>query len=103
MADTLLKEVNPNGNAQAIVESDDDTCYFYRQDIANHLALTSCDDYGHFEHGALEPFCALASGKAPAVFVQIGLLKRKDTGKVIWRSQRDFRRWRSSNVSPLCF
>ena len=29
MAETLLEEVNPNGNIQAVVESDDDTCYFY--------------------------------------------------------------------------
>jgi hypothetical protein len=29
MAETLLEEVNPNGNIQAIVESDDDACYFY--------------------------------------------------------------------------
>ncbi len=25
----LLDEINPNGNIQAVVESDDDTCYFY--------------------------------------------------------------------------
>src|SRR5262252_5144389 len=29
MAKTLLEEVNPNGNIQAVVESDDDSCYFY--------------------------------------------------------------------------
>ena len=29
MAKTLLEEVNPNGNIQAVVESDDDVCYFY--------------------------------------------------------------------------
>src|SRR6516225_6527991 len=29
MVATLLKEVNPNGNIQAVVESDDDACYFY--------------------------------------------------------------------------
>jgi hypothetical protein len=29
MAETLLEEVNPNGNIQAVVESDDDACYFY--------------------------------------------------------------------------
>jgi len=29
MAETLLEEVNPNGNIQAVVESDDDVCYFY--------------------------------------------------------------------------
>src|SRR5258708_717245 len=29
MAEALLKEVNPNGNIQAVVESDDDVCYFY--------------------------------------------------------------------------
>ena len=29
MTETLLEEVNPNGNVQAIVESDDDTRYFY--------------------------------------------------------------------------
>ncbi|MBO0757789.1 MAG: suppressor of fused domain protein [Bradyrhizobiaceae bacterium] len=29
MAETLLEEVNPNGNIQAVVESDDDSCYFY--------------------------------------------------------------------------
>jgi suppressor of fused protein SUFU len=29
MAATLLEEVNPNGNIQAVVESDDHACYFY--------------------------------------------------------------------------
>jgi hypothetical protein len=29
MAEILLEEVNPNGNIQAVVESDDDVCYFY--------------------------------------------------------------------------
>jgi len=29
MAETLLEEVNRNGNIQAVVESDDDACYFY--------------------------------------------------------------------------
>ena len=29
MAETLLEDVNPNGNIQAVVESDDDACYFY--------------------------------------------------------------------------
>jgi len=29
MVETLLEEVNPNGNIQAVVESDDDSCYFY--------------------------------------------------------------------------
>jgi hypothetical protein len=29
MAELLLEEVNPNGNIQAVVESDDDACYFY--------------------------------------------------------------------------
>ncbi|HJQ59791.1 MAG TPA: suppressor of fused domain protein [Vineibacter sp.] len=29
MAVTLLEEVNPNGNIQAVVESDGDVCYFY--------------------------------------------------------------------------
>ena len=29
MAETLLEEVNPNGNIQAVVESDADVCYFY--------------------------------------------------------------------------
>jgi Suppressor of fused protein (SUFU) len=29
MTETLLEEVNPNGNVQAVVESDDDVCYFY--------------------------------------------------------------------------
>jgi hypothetical protein len=29
MGEMLLEEVNPNGNIQAIVESDDDVCYFY--------------------------------------------------------------------------
>ena len=29
MVETLLEEVNPNGNIQAVVESDDDVCYFY--------------------------------------------------------------------------
>ena len=29
MAETLLEEVNRNGNIQAVVETDDDACYFY--------------------------------------------------------------------------
>src|SRR5215470_7220780 len=29
MTETLLEEVNPNGNVQAVVESDEDVCYFY--------------------------------------------------------------------------
>jgi hypothetical protein len=29
MAELLLEEVNPNGNIQAVVESDDDACYVY--------------------------------------------------------------------------
>ena len=29
MAVTLLEEINPNGNIQAVVESDDNVCYFY--------------------------------------------------------------------------
>jgi hypothetical protein len=29
MAETLLKEVSPNGNIQAVVESDDEVSYFY--------------------------------------------------------------------------
>jgi len=29
MTEILLEEVNPNGNIQAVVESDDDVCYFY--------------------------------------------------------------------------
>jgi hypothetical protein len=29
MTETLLEEVNPNGNIQAVVESDDHACYFY--------------------------------------------------------------------------
>jgi hypothetical protein len=29
MTAALLEEVNPNGNIQAVVESDDDVCYFY--------------------------------------------------------------------------
>jgi hypothetical protein len=29
MAEMLLEEVNANGNIQAVVESDDDVCYFY--------------------------------------------------------------------------
>jgi hypothetical protein len=29
MAVTLFEVVNPNGNIQAVVESDDDACYFY--------------------------------------------------------------------------
>jgi hypothetical protein len=37
MAETLLEEVNANGNAQAVVESDDDTCYFYLFAPDTHL------------------------------------------------------------------
>ena len=29
MAESLLEELNPNGNIQAVVESDEATCYFY--------------------------------------------------------------------------
>jgi hypothetical protein len=29
MAETVLEEVGPNGNVQAVVESDDDVCFFY--------------------------------------------------------------------------
>jgi hypothetical protein len=29
MTEIVLEEVNPNGNIQAVVESDDDVCYFY--------------------------------------------------------------------------
>lgn len=29
MADILLEDVNPNGNVQAIVEVENDACYFY--------------------------------------------------------------------------
>jgi len=29
MAELLLEEVNPNGNIQAVVEADENTCYFY--------------------------------------------------------------------------
>jgi len=43
MAETLLEEVNPNGNIQAVVESDDDVCYFYL--FAAPDILAPGDDY----------------------------------------------------------
>src|SRR5215471_14827203 len=41
MTETLLEEVNPNGNVQAVVESDDDTCYFYLFAPHTHLGTKS--------------------------------------------------------------
>jgi hypothetical protein len=34
MAETLLDEVNPDGNIRAVVESDDDVCCFSRREAA---------------------------------------------------------------------
>src|SRR5262245_28307360 len=41
MAETLLEEVNPNDNVQAVIESDDDACYFYLFGPDTQLATKS--------------------------------------------------------------